>query len=723
MPERWRPTSDAWCVIAYAVLAAVFWAPILCGGATLYFDDTNHWYYPIRSLCYRSVQAGQLPLWTPLIQAGYPLPAEGQSGLWYPPQLLFWVLPTATALSWTVWLHTWLAGAMLHGLARCHGARPQAALIGGLAYMLSGAFVGHLVYLPMAFGLVWLPAACWGVEAALLTGRARGFVAAGMALALALTAVHAQLAAYAVLVTLGYGVLRLVALPQRRGWAIAHLAGAVALAVALAAVQLLPLAELLGQTERGAGLDRSLLTEFGLSPLWLLFLFMPRFFGHPTLPPLHWADVTVTWELNAFFGVTAVVLALLAPLLHRGAAVRALAAIWWLTFVLAWGRATPLFGWLHSLPIMQSFRIPARWLMPGTFAGATLAALAAEGWLRDPAAGAARVRKAAPALLATMVVLLMAAWLAYDWGRLRGKVGPAEAQHAALAAAWFTGCWLAGLLILSNGSRAPRRLGWLAALLAVELFAAQRTFNPVADPSVFRPDRVATSVAAELAPSERVFVPPYASELPFLKPSSNVLAGVASIENFAPLRLARIDRWLNRWKDDFEPRPSPNRRAAWLMAVRRSIVQESEPMARQRLEVLRRLRVRLMLARYGLPGASEHSDGLWAVPGEPAPAAWQPGTAATPALTAVTGAREVVAPVAAGVVVVNGTAYPGWHAYRPDGTRVRTLVVEDLFRAARVEQPAARVTFVFEPFSLRLGLFCSLLALAGLSAGRVARLR
>ncbi len=721
MPERWRPTPDTWCVTAYAVLAAVFWAPLLCGGATLYFDDTNHWYYPIRALCYTSVQAGRLPLWTPLIQAGYPLPAEGQSGLWYPPQLLCWVLPTATALSWTVWLHTALAGVMLHGLARCHGARPQAALIGGLAYMFSGAFIGHLVYLPMAFGLVWLPAACWGVEAALQTGRGRGFVAAGVALALALTAVHAQLAAYTVLVTLTYGLLRLVALPRRRRWALAGLTGAVLLAIALAAVQLLPLAELLGQTERGAGLDRSLLTEFGLSPLWLLFLFMPRFFGHPTLPPLHWADVTVTWELNAFCGVTAVVLALLAPLLHRGAAVRALAAIWWLTFVLAWGRATPLFGWLHSLPIMQSFRIPARWLMPGTFAGAALAALAAEGWLRDPSAGARQVRRAAPALLATLVLLLMAAWLAYDWGRLRGKVGSAEGRQAALAAAWFAVCWLAGLLTLSSSTRAARRLGGLAALLAVELFAAQRTFNPVAAPNVFQPDPVAMRVAAELAPGERVFVPPYASELPFLKPSSNVLAGVPSIENFAPLRLAKIDRWLNRWKDDFEPRPSPNRRAAWLMAVRRSIVQSSEPLARQRLEVLRRLRVRLILPAYGLPDAAARPDGLWPVPGEPAPAAWQPGRAAQPALTTVTGAREVVAPVAAGVVAINGTAYPGWHVYRPDGARVRTLVVDDLFRAARVDQPVARLTFVFEPISLRLGLFGSLLALAGLSAGWVAR--
>ncbi|MCC7490952.1 MAG: hypothetical protein IT204_01315 [Fimbriimonadaceae bacterium] len=752
----WQRSPDGCCLLLLAALQLLFWAPLVTGRLVPVFDDTGHYYYPIRHLLGEALRAGRLPLWTPLLNGGYPLLAEGQVGGLYPPQVLFALLPAPLALRWTVLLHGWLAAALLYGYLRCVGCRPAPAAVGGLAFSLSGAFVGHLVYLPMACSLVWLPGACWGIEAAYRRRDARCFGGTAVALALALLAVHAQMAAYVALTSLAYGLLRAGGTPGRRLWGTAGVLGAGLLAGLLAAGQLLPLAELLGQTQRGAGLDRGLLLQYGLTPQWLLFLFLPRFFGHPTQPPLHWADLTVTWELNAYCGLATVMLALLAPLLARRRLAWALALLWWGSFLLAWGRATPLFELLHSLPVMQSFRIPARWLLPGTFAGCALAGLGLEALCRgvEPA----RLKRSVPLVLTVGVMLLALAILVLDGGRLLGKVQAAEAQRAYHALAWFALLWYSGLFVLLGGQR--RR--WLPAavglLLAVDLFVAQRDFNPLLpaadlDPAqARRVDPVAARVASDLG-DERVYIPPY-SPYPLLKPSSQAIMGIAAVDNFAPLRLARVDTLLNLWKDDLEPAAPVGTRDKWLQEVRRSWVELSPGLATARLAWLQRWRVRWSLPRYGPPGTAGDRDGLWEVPG-PRPAAaylprqvvvlpaaaaraaiaraaWPAGevvttpvavpAAAAPgpvALTALTPSRLVTAAAGPGLLVVSQTAYPGWQAWQ-DGQRLAVTVADTLHLAAALPRRGA-VRWVFAPSSLRIGWFVSGLALAALLAWVVAR--
>lgn len=706
---RRRLSIDGRLLLGYAALQLLFWWPILLGGRTLWFDDTNHWYFPIRELVFSALRSGRIPLWTDLIGAGYPILAEGQAGAWYPGQFLFWLLPTIPALSWTVALHGWLGAALTHGYLRRLGARPAAAATGAIAFAFSGAFVGHLVYLPMAFSLIWLPGLCWALEHGLQTRRWSGFGYAAMALAMSLTAVHAQMAAYVAMTGLAYGVIRALQLRTPLIWTVSGLAGLCVLAGLLAAGQLLPLAELLSQTERGAGLNRRLLLEYGLTPMWVLFEFMPRFFGHPTQGNLHWAGLTVTWELNAFFGVTAAVLALLCPLLTDRREARSLAVIWWLTFILAWGRATPLFELLHSLPILQSFRIPSRWLVPGTFAGAALAGLAVDAVLADPEAVRQRLRRALPVGIIALAAVMSAAYLALSWGRSIGKVGPAELRQAVLAAVGCGVTWYAALVLPMVATHRPKLIWLLPAILMVELYAAQHDFNPVAPPTVFQPnaepqiDPAVAEVKAGLGPGERVFVPPYTTAHPFLKPSSNVLVGIPSLDNFAPLRLARIDRLLNQWKAEVQPAVESD---------------PAPPDVAERMRVLRLLRVRYLDGRYGPDGAGD----LYRLPGELQWEAWRgdPAADSPVPIDSPTPARRNVTFGGRGGVFVNQVAYPGWRAVMPGGWEHRVLA-GGLFPMVDVEEYGERFTMVYDPLTLRLGLFLSLLTCAGLLAVKVAR--
>jgi len=154
--------------------------------------------------------------------------AEGQVGVF--PGSSCSGAATTRSLSWTVALHGWLAAALTHGYLRRLGAHPAAAATGAIAFSFSGAFVGHLVYLPMAFSLVWLPALCWAIEQALQTRCWSGFAYAAMALAMSLTAVHAQMAAYVAMTGLAYGAIRAVQLRTPVLWTAGGLGGLCVLA-------------------------------------------------------------------------------------------------------------------------------------------------------------------------------------------------------------------------------------------------------------------------------------------------------------------------------------------------------------------------------------------------------------------------------------------------------------------------------------------------------------
>ncbi|MBI2301970.1 MAG: hypothetical protein HYU66_23960 [Armatimonadetes bacterium] len=707
-----RASPDACLLALYAVLVALFYAPVLSGRLTFYFNDTFSYYFPARATLFGAFRAGRLCLWTPLIGAGYPLLAEGQGGGLYPGNVLAAILPSDTlALGWTVALHAWLAAALMHGYLRSVGVRPGAVSLGAIAYGFGGSFVGHLVYVSMALTYVWLPGICWGIERGCRDRSLRGFAWAGVALAMALLAVHMQLAVYFALMGLAYGGLRLLATPGRRGMVLLGLGLMLAVAAVLSAAQWLPMLELASQSSRTA-VSRAFLQKYSLTPKWIVYLFAPQYFGHPTPGGGQWGGLTVPWELDAYLGIAATVPAILAPVLSRRRLVLGLAALWWGAFLLAWGQWLPFYGWLHSLPVLDSFRIPARWLLPGTFAGAALASLAVDAVLRGDEGVRRRLRHAVRLGLAVLILLFPFLWLPLS---VQQGLDRAAVVNAWLALGWMAGCWILALILLCR-----ERAGWrLALLLAVDLFLTHFTYNPLAPPSVFDPagDPATVRARASLAPEERILFPPYTPRPRFFAPVANLLAGVPGVANWLPLTLRRVEELVRSWEHHADWVPAPDGRARWLGAARVALLELDHGAGEERLRLLRELRVRLTLPRYGPVGAAAGADGMYRVEGELAPVA-RIGGEGVP-WRRWSGARETVGPAGPGILTVSSVACPGWEAFGAAGRRLPVGCAEGLFRAVRLTQPEARVTMVFAPATFRVGLFLSLLGLAGVvAAGR-----
>jgi hypothetical protein len=310
-------------------------------------------------------QTGELPLWCPYSFAGMPFIHDLQVGAFYPPHVLLYFLPeemVGPALSWLIVAHVIVAGWAMFAYARNQGLNRTCALVAAIGYMFAGKWLLHILAAGqyVVVGLAWLPLVLLLLEEAVGRG---GFLAAtwaGVILALVVLGSHPQLTFYAGLLIALWTLPR--ALDQAgvlehggRSWrtialALARWIGAVAscclVALALAAVQLLPTLEAAALTTRGrTGMQFNVPVEI-LFATWGLVGPAPE-----GLPP------TMGWEYRTGWTVLWAATALMAPVLFRGRARRQLqAAICLALVVFGLGGAAVL----QNLPGFRLFRLPSR---------------------------------------------------------------------------------------------------------------------------------------------------------------------------------------------------------------------------------------------------------------------------------------------------------------------------------------------------------------------------
>ena len=121
--------------------------------------DTIDCFFPWRFYIGECLQNGQLPYWNPYQDLGYPIHADPSSGAWYP---VVWLIGSTFgysiySISFEFLLHIYLAGVGMFLLARTLKFETKFALMAGIAFMLSGFFVGNAQHLSYIISGCWLP--------------------------------------------------------------------------------------------------------------------------------------------------------------------------------------------------------------------------------------------------------------------------------------------------------------------------------------------------------------------------------------------------------------------------------------------------------------------------------------------------------------------------------------------------------------------------------------
>lgn len=580
-----------------AVLAPfVLFAPIYLTGKAIYWGTPALQFHPWRVFAWEALRAGELPLWNPLSGMGAPLLANYQSALLYPPNWVYFALAAAGGEPWMAWgmaplaaAHLALAGWGMSRLARELGLGATAQAVSGLAFGLSGYLVARAHFLSMNAAAAWLPWILWAAyRLATRPDQRREAFRLALLAALLLLAGHAQLAWYTLLLAGAWAVF----------WAAVELRGSVPgggrqfvrvlgwfalamlLGVALAAIQLLPTAELLAQSSRAGGADYDFVMTYSFWPWRLTGWLAPGLFGSPATGD-YWGYGNF-WEDAVYVGLLPFLLALRGLFARRKLAsgrfsglVVFLGGVTLLALLLALGQNTPVFPFLYRhVPTFDLFQAPARFSIWAVFALALLAGLGAEAW----PAFSAQTRSRQERGIVVALGIVLAAGAARVW--LPG-LEPTFLRATAWAGVLGLGAAALARWVPRGAARFP---WWVGGLAAVDLVIAGWGLNPGVGLEFYRETPASAREARRLLEDGRLFLLPqdeyrlaFEQFLRFdtfetdaaalrasLLPNLNLLDRLPSANNFDPLRPARYVSWL----EELEAAPEARQRA-WLamMAV------------------------------------------------------------------------------------------------------------------------------------------------------------
>jgi len=242
------PGSSRASAAALALLAAVsilWFLPLFTRPVSALTGDNVTHSLPMNHLVARALGSGEWNLWEPSVSFGFPVHAEGTSGLFHPLRwLVLGLFPLLVAHDLLYVASFLLTGVSAFLLGRVLGLGAGFALAGALAAAFSPAVLATLYNLSYAHSIAWSAVALVAFELWYARPSARRTVGLGVALALAVLAGYVP-TAYALVLFLGLALAIRVALaPRRLATHAPGFAAALALGVGIAALQVLPLLEL-----------------------------------------------------------------------------------------------------------------------------------------------------------------------------------------------------------------------------------------------------------------------------------------------------------------------------------------------------------------------------------------------------------------------------------------------------------------------------------------------
>ncbi len=585
-----RITRHASRLAVCAVLVSlplILLAPIVFGGQVLYWGVPLMQFYPWQHYAAEMWRSGAAPLWNPLLGSGAPLAANLQTGAFYPLNFLYLLVPTEIAMGYTAAMHLVLAGLFMYAYARSIGLRPFSALIAAIAFQLSGYLISRLGFLSITAALPWVAAWLWRAERLMRTGRPLDVMWLAVAVGLGLLAGHAQTSVHGLILLAAYTLYR--GLSTREWRRVVSASAGVFLGLGLAAIQLVPSAELARESQRVGGLDYTFAMTHSYWPWRLLTLFAPDLFGNPADGDFWGYDNY--WENAAYIGVLPLALAVLAilevpwslwkrrarnfkfqtsnfnlqpptsnlqpPTSNFQSLTLFFASSAVVLLILAFGWFTPIYPFLfRTIPGFELFQGPARWLGIFTIALCALAGIGAERMLREP--GNLRLSGVWIVVGVAVAAAGMAAGLF-----LTGRVATFPDATLRLGVLVAIGGLLFGLCPRKGSRRFAWWAGAFVAVVALDLLTAHARLNPTIDPALYR---LPSSTAETLRAGDgRVFMfddddaavrKQYGISLPFSSfgpegveawmdyratqiPNTSMIDRVASASNFDPLLIGR----------------------------------------------------------------------------------------------------------------------------------------------------------------------------------------
>ena len=768
-----------WVFILVIGAPFIFWFVPLVTGQALYWGTPAMQFIPWRILGLEQLSQGVIPLWNPENGLGAPLLANYQTAYFYPPgwiiNLLGWIFGNS-GVAWgftlLLALHGSWAGLGMAYLTRKLNCNATGMIIAALTYSLGSFFIARAGFFPIIWAGSWFPWMLLTIPADISNSR---FVwkpsnfpfASILVVSMALLAGHAQLSWYMILFTAAW-VISLSWFQNRKKNLWKEVFGYLSIilfAAFLSAVQLIPTAELLANSQRSSSVSFEGGLTYSYWPWRFITFFAPDFFGNPASG--NYTGYGSFSEDAAYIGIIPVFLAVSTIIgLFKRSAIgenkvnRNIVILLWILigigFIFALGKNTPIFVFLYKyVPSFDMFNSPARFLIWVHMSLCLLAAIGSSSWKTPAGKGLYWFRLGtaggASVLITGIVMLITAPDLGENFIRAAIIFG-----ILAVIAGTFT-------LTKDFAERNHHQTLWTAMVLVIvvsDLVAAGIGLNPT------MPAREYEKIQSGILSNDmgRTFLEPraeyaikYSKYLRFndyrpleqpqavlsgMIPNTNLFTGTALVNNFDPLLVAQFARLM-----EIFPTMSKQEKSAWLRLMnvdRAGSLDLNQTSGIKYSEVTGNSRVwwfpcnkaadsnedALALTRMVLADWEENEE-LATIITEGFNAEQCEGISTldhfnfkiieeTPARIVI----EVSTPQN-GWVMLSDTWYPGWQAYLDD-EKVEIVRGYSMFRTIQVPAGDHRINMNYKPLSFLLGMVISILGifiLLGLNGMRFLKVR
>ena len=382
-------------VLIIVILCLIFFNQIIFSPNSIFnASDIITYFYPNFIFTKIAFQWG-VPLWNPLVFAGHPWVGNPQSDIFYPFSMLNLVLPSHLAINYSIILQIMLTGIVLYFYLREINIDSGFSLFGALAFIFSGHIIARIYagHLSIINSLPWIPLAFLLVERFVMTRKFYLILIIGVVLGLQFLGAHPQNFVFTILVIFLYLSFRIISETKNAIYLIKILFIIGLVTFGISAIKLFPVYEFTKLSVRSSGLSYEELTSISLPPIQLITLFMPEFFG-TQIDYTRWGARNF-WELTGYIGILPIMFSLLAIYLRRSKLVLFFTALSFFSIIYALGAYTPLFNLILQIPLLNYFRVPARFLLFFTFSVSILSSIGLQTsfenfkkilWLKKPLA-------------------------------------------------------------------------------------------------------------------------------------------------------------------------------------------------------------------------------------------------------------------------------------------------------------------------------------------------
>ena len=510
-PSTPRGASTPWvtparfAVFLLILLGASFPA-VLSGSKSFWYSDFSAMALPVAQHLQSSFWQGEWPLWNPLSNCGAPFLAQWGTLACYPFSLLFAVAPLPWSLNLFALGHIFLGGMGMFCLLRRWTAHPGSAAVAGVAYAFNGVSLSCLVWPNYTVALGWLP---WLV----LTARPAWLEGGRRLIAPVVIGGLQMLTGAPELILLTWVVLGVTLLsdltsrpPVPHVGTRPALAGRfvmlVVLTAAVAAVQLLPFAELLAQSHRMGDFKP---TRWAIPAWGWANLLVPTFRSGPPSDEIPQMQLGQGFLNSYYLGLGPMFLACIAVLWTRDRLLRGLGCLtlfcWWM----AMGENSLLHPWVASVvPALHKMQYPVKFTLLPAF---LIPFLAAHGWAmvdRWLDSGWFRWRRLLIPYAGLALLVAAVAWWGTPGGEWAWSNGLARLGCLGLFGLCFWGC------IYRPGPTSGVALILACGVIAFDGTTHNQTLAPQMNAGAFSPGAwpAANGVPRPVPGEERVFIPP-----------------------------------------------------------------------------------------------------------------------------------------------------------------------------------------------------------------------